>query len=134
MRQNKFSKKELQAKEWIKRATEDELSAEVILKEEGGSPNTVCFLSQQMAEKHLKAFLVYNKKWYPRIHPLDKLWELCKEFDKSFEEIKEDSVFLTAFYTATRYPGDYPEFSWEEAKKAFESATKIKNFILSKIK
>ncbi len=62
MMKNKFSKEELQANEWIKRANEDELSANVILKEEGGAPNTVCFLSQQMAEKYLKAFLIFHKK------------------------------------------------------------------------
>ena len=133
MMKNKFSKEELQANEWIKRASEDELSANVILKEEGGAPNTVCFLSQQMAEKYLKAFLIQHKKWYPKIHLLDSLWELCEEIDKSFEEIKKDSIFLTTFYTSARYPGDYPEFGWKDAEDAFKAAGRIKEFILGKI-
>ncbi len=133
MRQNKFSEKELQVREWVKRAEDDELSIKAILKE-GGAFSTACFLSQQMAEKYLKAFLIYHKEWYPKIHPLDTLWELCVEINKSFDEIKEDSVFLTTFYVATRYPGDYPEFTLQEAQKSFKTAKKIKEFVLNKFK
>ena len=82
----------------------------------------------------IKKFLIQKKKKYPKIHPLDTLWEMCNDIDESFEEIKENSVFLTTFYTPTRYPGDCPEFSWQEAEKAFEAATQIKNFVLNKIK
>ncbi len=64
---------------------------------------------------------------------MDSLWELCEEIDKSFEKIKKDSIFLTTFYTSTRYPGDYPEFGWKDAKDAFESAKRVKEFVLEKI-
>ena len=131
---NKSQKQDLIVEEWLKRATEDELSANVILKEEGGAPNTVCFLSQQMAEKYLKAFLVQEKREYPKIHSLLRLTELCMKIDKSFEEIKEDAIFLTAFYIETRYPADYPEFGWKDAEDAFETATRIKEFVLGRIK
>ena len=86
-----------------------------------------------MAEKYLKAFLVFQKKWFPKIHPLDKLVESCKEIDSDFEDLKEDAIFLNGFYVPTRYPGDYPEFGWKDAEDAFESATKIKDFMLEKI-
>ena len=39
--------------DWILRAQDDERSAEILLREEG-SPNTICFLCQQIAEKYLK--------------------------------------------------------------------------------
>jgi HEPN domain-containing protein len=131
---NKFSKKELQTEEWLKKARDDELNANSILTHRDGTPNGVCFLSQQMAEKYLKAFLVYHKKWYPKIHPLDVLWELCREINSSFKKIKKEAVFLTTFYVATRYPGDYPDFTWKDAEKAFKSAQKIKKFVLKRIK
>lgn len=127
---NKLLRKDLIAEEWIKKSHDDELNAVSILKHRDGTPNFVCFLSHQMAEKYLKAFLVYKRKRYPKIHPLDRLTELCNEIDSSFGELKKDVIFLNAFYTPTRYPGDYPEFSWQEAEKAFETATKIKNFVL----
>lgn len=46
-------------KEWVLKAQEDERSAEILIKE-GGSPNTICFSAQQIAEKYLKAFLVFK--------------------------------------------------------------------------
>jgi len=130
---SKFSPKELQTEEWLKKAHDDELNAHSILTHRDGTPSGTCFLSQQMAEKYLKAFLVLRKKWYPKIHPVDALWELCFEIEKTFDEIKEEAVFLTGFYAATRYPGDYQEFSWEMAEKAFDAALSIKEFILNKI-
>lgn len=130
---DKFSNHEFDVKVWLKKAKEDELFARSILKHRDAPPSGVCFNSQQMAEKYLKTFLIYKKKWYPKIHSLDKLWELCFEINKSFEEVKEDAIFLTEFYVATRYPGDYPEFSWKDAKKSFSSAGRIKNFVLEKL-
>jgi len=129
---NRNTQKDLQTEEWVKRANDDELSLEAILKE-GGAPNTACFLSQQMGEKYLKAFLVHKKKWYPKVHALDALWELCNKIDSSFEELKNDAVFLNDFYVTTRYPGDYPSFSMKDALEAYEAALRVKDFVLKKI-
>ena len=65
---------------------------------------------------------------------IPKLVELCGKFDSSFEELKEDAIFLTEFYIPVRYPGDYPEFSWSEAEQDFKAAVKIKEFVLRRIK
>ena len=70
---NKFSSQELQVKEWTKRANDDELNARSILTHKDGTPNGVCFLSHQMAEKYLKAFLVHKKKWFPTKKQVKKL-------------------------------------------------------------
>jgi len=129
---NRNTQKDLQTEEWVKRANDDELSLEAILKERG-APNTACFLSQQMGEKYLKAFLVHKKKWYPKVHALDALWELCNKIDSSFEELKNDAVFLNDFYVTTRYPGDYPSFSMKDAREAYQAALRVKNFVLGKI-
>lgn len=126
--------KELQVEEWIKKAREDELSVEDILESRHGSPSTVCFLSQQMAEKYFKAFLVFYSGQFPKIHSIDALWELCYEIDNDLKKIKESAVFLTTFYVATRYPGDFPNFIWKDAEAAFKSAQKIKKLILRKVR
>lgn len=119
--------------EWFEKADEDELSINAILTEKG-APSTACFLSQQMAEKYLKGFLVYRKKEFPKIHQLEKLLNTCKEFDVTFGELDDDAVLLSEFYVETRYPGDVPEgFSWNDARGAFESAKKIKDFVLERI-
>lgn len=124
---------ELIVEEWFKRAEEDELSIGAILEEEGGAPSTVCFLSHQMAEKYLKAFLIVKKREFPKIHLLDRLLELCINIDSDFEQLKIEAVALNDYYIDTRYPGDYPQFSFKQAREAFEKALKIKEFVLKKI-
>ena len=121
------------AEEWFLKAKDDELSARDILNDREGAPSTVCFLSQQMAEKFLKGFLIYGGLEFLKIHDLEKLINLCEKTKISFEEIRDDARELSAFYVATRYPGDYPQFTWSQAEKAFVSAEKIKKFVLESI-
>ncbi len=84
----------LLAQEWFLRAGDDELSAKSILKNKDGSPNTVCFLSQQIAEKFLKGFLVFKGVRFSKIHQLDRLVALCGEIDNQFENIKKEAEYL----------------------------------------
>jgi len=120
-------------KEWVLKAQEDERSAEILIKE-GGSPNTICFLAQQIAEKYLKAFLVFNNQEFPKIHDLERLLKFCEKIERSFNKLQEEARFLSSFYIATRYPGEFPNFDLKTAKEAFEKAKKIKSFVLKRIK
>ncbi len=124
----------LLAQEWFLRAGDDELSAKSILKNKDSSPNTVCFLSQQIAEKFLKGFLVFKGVRFSKIHQLDRLVALCGEIDNQFENIKKEAEYLSEFYISTRYPGDYPQFTFKDAESAFEKAMGIKNLVLKKVK
>ena len=96
--------------EWILKAQDDEKSAEILL-EEKGPVNSICFHSHQIAEKCLKAYLVYKNQEFPKIHHLDFLLDLCVKLDKRFLEIKDEILYLRPFYFETRYRGDYPEFT-----------------------
>ena len=49
-------------REWFLSAQDDELAVESMLKNSDWPANTVCFLSQQMAEKSLKGFLIFAGK------------------------------------------------------------------------
>ena len=64
--------------EWILKSQDDEKSAEILLKEQG-SANTICFLSQQMAEKLLKGYLVFKVLKFPKIHDLARLLKFCEK-------------------------------------------------------
>jgi len=121
------------AKEWLLRAQDDELSCKDILDDRGGAPNTVCFLSQQIAEKVLKAFLCYHGVEFPKIHQLDELLKLCARIDADFDSLIDSAEDLTPFYISTRYPGDYPTYSFEDAEGAFQKASEIKNFVLKQL-
>lgn len=116
-------------KEWIKRAKDDKLSIQAILKENGPT-NTVCFLSQQMAEKYLKALMVFHHKKFPKVHDLLKLESLVEKINPDIRELDNEIDILNRYYIKTRYPGDYPEFNEDNAKEAFNSALKIEEFVL----
>ncbi|MBI5912961.1 HEPN domain-containing protein [Candidatus Azambacteria bacterium] len=120
--------------ELFKKAQEDELSIGAILRDERGAPSTACFLSQQMAEKYLKGMLVFYDKRFPKIHDLLKLEDLLLHYEKEIKNYEDDLVLLNRYYVETRYTGDYPEFTFQEARKAYEAAKKIKEFVLGKIK
>lgn len=118
--------------DWLEKGGDDLSSAEVLLKERV-SPNPVCFHAQQAAEKYLKGFLAHHEKHVRKVHDLDVLLDPCVQTDPSFEELKAEVAFLNQFYVETRYPGDFPQFTFSDARKALESAKKIKEFVLEKI-
>lgn len=122
---------ELKFGEWADYAEEDLIMAELAL-QENGPPNQICYHSQQAAEKYLKGLLVFHKKKFEKSHQLSYLLELCEDVDPSLKELREDAIYLTQFYIETRYPGDVPNFSRNEAQRAYEAAQRIKQFIVSK--
>lgn len=119
---------------WFRKGDEDELSALSMLKHRDASPSTVCFLSQQIAEKYLKAFLVFQKIAFRKTHDLLELETLILPLEKDVKHYEKEMDTLTTYYFETRYPADYPEFSWNDAEEAYAAAKKIKEFVLSKIK
>jgi HEPN domain-containing protein len=119
-------------KEWLKKAEEDERSASAILRGKDGSPSTVCFLSQQMAEKYLKGLMVFHGVRFPKMHDLLELATLLLEKETDVGQLTVDLNNLNSYYIETRYPGNYPEFAWADAEMAFVAASKIKEFVLLK--
>lgn len=114
---------------WFSKAEEDEMSIKAILSGEG-SPSTACFLSQQMVEKYLKGLLVFYQKQYVKVHDLLGLETLILDVNPGIDQLQDDLNFLNRYYIETRYPGDYPDISFEEAKEAYKAARRIKDFIL----
>lgn len=116
--------------DWLDKANDDELNAESIFKHQDGTASGVCFLAQQMAEKYLKAMILLKQKQLPKIHSLDRLLEICVADDMSLATLKDDAIYLTDFYVETRYPGNYNEFNWQDAKEALTAAKNIKQVCL----
>lgn len=120
------------AEEWIRKAQDDELAIKAILKEKGPF-SIACFLSQQMAEKYLKGYLIFQGEKFRKVYDLNEILTRCLNIDKKFKDLKKESSFLNQFYIATRYPGDFSEgISEKEADQALEKAEKIKEFVLEK--
>lgn len=120
-------------KEWIEKAVDDELNAQSILKHRDGAPSGVCFLSQQIAEKYLKALLIFHQKPFLKVHDLLDLETRLLDDEPEIKTLHEDLVVLNRYYIETRYPGDYPDFSWHDADDAFRAASSITNFVKEKI-
>ena len=116
---------------WLANAEDDLKSAEVMLKHNLANP--ACFHCQQCAEKCLKGFLAFNEKHIRKIHDLPEMLDLCGAIDSSLLELKTDAEYLMGFYIEARYPDDYPQFNLSDAKKAYESALRIKEFVTGKI-
>ena len=130
----KAENKKIIVARWVRKAGEDELNIRSILKHRDGAPSGVCFLSQQMAEKYLKAMLIFYDLELMKIHDLIKLISLLENNAPGIKAIGEAATLLNQYYIETRYAGDYPEFSWKDAEAASAAADKIKEYVLEKIK
>lgn len=129
----KEENKKIIVKRWTEKASDDELNIRSILRHRDGAPSGVCFLSQQMAEKHLKALLIFFDLELVKTHDLIKLISLFKNNAPGVKEIDEEAALLNQYYIETRYVGDYSEFSWKDAEEALAAAERIKEFVLQKI-
>lgn len=120
--------------EWLIYAQEDENNIIALLKDRDVSPSLVCFIAQQMAEKNLKALLLFYRGDYPKIHDLTQLGNLIGRYDEEIKNLKECFTILGPYYVGVRYPGDFFEgFNWEMAKEAYAAAKKIREFVINKI-
>lgn len=91
------------AVEWLKAAKLDIENISYIIEVEHLTP--ICaFHSQQAIEKTLKALIASKDIDIPKIHSLNRLFEICKE---QIQNNKPDMVnLLDSLYVESRYPGD----------------------------
>ena len=118
------------AHEWFDTAESDYLYAQIGLKEVDVFPQ-VAFLSQQVAEKLLKGYLIIKGKEPTRVHDLPKLLDECIRFAPKLEELRDACELLSGFYIEVRYPPDIPDYTKEEIEEAFAAATLVREKIRS---
>lgn len=116
------------SKEWFDSGKSDFRYAEVGLKEDGVFPQ-IAFLSQQVAEKYLKGFLVLNGKKPERVHDLPKLLDKCVKLESNLESLRDVCELLVGFYVEVRYPPNIPDYTNAEILEAFNSAKLVKETI-----
>jgi len=125
-----------EVKRWLIKAINDYKSAQKLLSqpEEEIITDTACFHCQQAVEKMLKAFLLNYNIEFGKTHSIEYLIKLCSKIDKEFEKLYEIIEGLTEYAIDVRYPDEFYIPSIEEAKEAFDTATKVKEFVLRKLK
>lgn len=109
------------AKVWINYSESDLRAANTLLKSKEFFPLQVCFLSQQCAEKAIKAILIFEEVNFPKIHDLDRLRDFFPKGWKVKEQF-QDLAELTIWAVESRYPGDMPDVTEQEARETLRLA------------
>lgn len=114
------------ARQWVTRAEEDLLTAQHTLTLGESCPfTTVCFHSQQTAEKYLKALLTVLGVAFPRTHDLMELLSLVPG-SAGLTLTVADLGKLNRYAVETRYPGDWEPITREEAQEAVAGAQRMR--------
>ena len=125
-----------EGRRWLKQAERDYDDALYNLK--GHRYNLVCFLSQQAAEKALKAFLYNSGEEQVIGHSVGDLIQWTISLNKEFKTI-QNARTLDLYYIPTRYPNGIPggvpyeAFDEESAKKALNLAASVIELVQQKV-
>jgi len=91
-------------------------------------------MSEQAAQKALKAYLIYKGRRYVWEHSIQELAKLCMKYDKKFRDIIDAGMILDKFYIPTRYPDaltppavPYKSYREEDAVEAIKTASDNSN-------
>ncbi|MBU7029551.1 MAG: HEPN domain-containing protein [Theionarchaea archaeon] len=99
-------KSKLEARRWFKQAERTLETAKWNLK--GGFYEEACFLSQQAAEKSLKAYLYSKGRRVLMTHSTFELARECMKFSKDFSDLITYCRYLDRHYLPARYPNAVP--------------------------
>ena len=110
-----------QVRQWLRYAKTDLQLAEGALQQEIGAPWQWCFHAQQAAEKALKAALIFEALTVPRSHDLT---ELAGELPAAWTVALDEPALkiLTEWAVEPRYPGDLPDATLGDARRAVRDA------------
>jgi HEPN domain-containing protein len=108
---------------WLKQAKHDLKTAKSTAREE--AHDWACFLSQQAAEKALKAYLYLMGERAVLGHSVMMLLQRCAAHDPSFREVS-DAKRLDEVYITSRYPNGLQEGTPAEFYKESDSKECIK--------
>lgn len=123
---------------WLRQAEHDLDDARFVVT--GERYGLACFLSQQSAEKGVKAFLYACGAEMVWGHSVAELCKDAADFDPSFAEMVPLGARLDKYYIPTRYPDSLPggipaeAFDQWDAKRAIETAETILSHVRERIK
>lgn len=92
---------------WLRQAQEDLRWARHLAGQ--GAHHLACFLSQQVTEKALKAFLYAQGEEIVLGHSVERLCAAAAEFEPEFRAHARRWSILDGYYIPTRYPNGLPD-------------------------
>ena len=126
-----------EGRRWLLQAKQDIEDARYNL--EGERYHIACFLSQQSAEKALKAFLYAEGEEMVWGHSVAELCKRATSMDKELEKVRRKAATLDKYYIPTRYPNGLPggipseAFEKRDADRAIEIAEEVIQVIEGKL-
>ena len=118
---------------WLIKAANDLRAAEVDLGAEPPLIEDALFHSQQAAEKALKAFLTFHNVPFRKTHNLEEIGEVCLSIDQSLKNGIDETVPLTEYAWAFRYPGNIISVDSTEVQTALKISRKLFRVILDRL-
>jgi HEPN domain-containing protein len=110
--------------DWLRHARSD-----LALAQQWSAPEilltTLCFHTQQAAEKGIKAVLVQQGIVFPYTHDLARLITLVQEAGLPWPEELDAAAALTEYAVGSRYPGPGGEISETEYQQAITLAQRV---------
>lgn len=122
-----------ESERWLKQAKIDLANAEWNVK--GRFYAQACFLSQQSAEKALKAVLYKVGRRKILTHSTFTLSNECSEYFKEFKGIRELCTTLDKHYVLSRYPNSIPDgipheiYTEKEASDSISHSKRVLNLV-----
>lgn len=122
-----------EALRWLQFSKEDLDVASRLMSGTPTAPRHACWLSQQAAEKALKAALVLEGVEFSYTHDLDALRNRLPD-SWSVRTTHADLAELTEWAVETRYPGDWPQPTNADAARAESEARSIHESITAEFR
>ncbi len=120
---SKASKVTVETQRWLAYARQNLAAAQALAGQTESFARQICFLSQQAAEKSLKAVLIFLQIEFPFRHDLELLRTLVPEgwHCRQLTNLEQ----LTEWAVESRYPTDLPDPSHQDAQIALQQAEAI---------
>ena len=95
----------------------------------------ILYHCQQGAEKALKAYMVNNGQFPPKIHEMQELRIICTKWDTKFNNVRiiRHSAFLDPFAVVIRYPKHNLTLDSSIAQRGLNSAKRVYDFICERL-
>jgi HEPN domain-containing protein len=116
---------------WLLKAEDDFRTVEHLSKSGMDFAYGVVFHAQQAVEKYLKASLVWEQIEFPKTHDIATLLILLSKKHKELTDTLTEAAELTPYGVSYRYPGDSPQVSPDEVKRALEIASHVRQRIIA---
>lgn len=109
---------------WLRYSLGDLYTAESLARDPNIPPRQICWFAQQATEKGIKAALIFEDIEVPRTHELQRLISLLP--DKWQQTLRHPNLAnVTAWSTASRYPGEQDAPTSDDARLALDTAQEI---------